>query len=152
MDIHSQCPGSYRVHQAVSSNRKDALHVFDSYSSSNTNNLLALAVGLGGVVALVDNQILGAVVLLAGEVAGQDGLCAVGVALLGIERGARHVGDHGVAAAEGVLGGAQGVVLGGRLGEPDVAAVAGEVAGLEGGGDVLLDDDGAAGGVDEVGA
>jgi hypothetical protein len=61
------------------------------------------------------------------------------------------VGDHGVAAAPGVLGVAQGVVLGGGLGEPDVAAVAGEVAGLEGLGDVLLDDDGAAGGVDEVG-
>lgn len=112
--------------------------------------LLALAIGLGGIVALVDNEILGAVVLLAGEVAGEDGLCAVGVAALGVERGARHVRDHGVAAAKGVLGGAQGVVLGRGLGEPDVASVAGEVARLEGGGDVFLDDDGAAGGVDEV--
>jgi len=35
------------------------------------------------------------------------------------------------------------------LREPDVAAVAAELAGLEGVGDVLLDNDGAAGGVDE---
>jgi hypothetical protein len=59
------------------------------------------------------------------------------------------VRDHGVAAAEGVLGVPQDVVLGRRLGEPDVAAVAPEVARLEGVGNVLLDDDGAAGGVDE---
>jgi hypothetical protein len=48
-----------------------------------------------------------------------------------------------------VRGGAEGVVLGGGLGEPDVTAVAAELAGGEGCGDVLLDDDGAAGGVDE---
>lgn len=98
----------------------------------------------------MDDEVLGAVVELAGEVAGEDGLGAVGVALLGVERGAGHVRDHGVASAEGVLGGAQDVVAGGGLGEPDITTVAGEVAGLEGGGDVLLDDDGAAGGVDEV--
>lgn len=114
--------------------------------------LLSLAVRLGGVVTTVDDEILGAVVELAGEVAGEDGLGAVSVALLGIERGAGHVGDHGVAAAKGVLGVAEGVVVGRGLGEPDVAAVASEVAGLEGVGDVLLDDDGATGGVDEVGA
>jgi len=62
------------------------------------------------------------------------------------------VGNHGVSAAEGVLGVAQDVVLGRGLREPDVAAVAAEVAGLEGRGDVFLDDDGAAGGVDEPGA
>jgi hypothetical protein len=44
------------------------------------------------------------------------------------------------------------VVLGRGLGEPDVAAVAAELAGGESLGDVLLDDDGAAGGVDEPGA
>ena len=62
------------------------------------------------------------------------------------------MGNHGIAATPGVLGVAERVVLGGGLGEPDVAAVAGEVARLEGVGDVLLDDDGAAGGIDEVGA
>ena len=44
------------------------------------------------------------------------------------------------------------MVAGGGLGEPDVAAVAAEVAGFEGFGDVFFDDDGAAGGVDEPGA
>jgi len=44
------------------------------------------------------------------------------------------------------------VVLGSWLREPDVAAVAAEVAVLEGVGDVFFDDDGAAGGVDEPGA
>ena len=41
------------------------------------------------------------------------------------------------------------MILGGRLGEPDVTPVAAEVAGFEGFGDVFLDDDGTAGGVDE---
>ena len=97
----------------------------------------------------MDDEVLGAVVVLAGQVALEDGLCALGVALLGVERGAGHVGDHGVAAAEGVLGVAERVLLRRGLGEPDVTAVAAEVAALEGLGDVLLDDDGATGGVDE---
>ena len=114
--------------------------------------LVPLTIGLGSVVSLVDDEVLGAVVVAAGEVAVEDVLDAVGVALLGIEGGAGHVGYHGVAATEGVLGVAERVVLGGGLGEPDVASVAAEVAGLEGGGNVLLDDDGATGGVDEPGA
>lgn len=57
--------------------------------------------------------------------------------------------DHGVAAAEGVLGVAQRVVLGCGLGEPHVTTVATELAGLEGVGNILLDNDGATGGVDE---
>jgi hypothetical protein len=59
------------------------------------------------------------------------------------------VGNHGVASAPWVLGISERVVLGCWLGEPDVTAVATEVAGLEGIGDVLLDDDGATGRVDE---
>ena len=60
------------------------------------------------------------------------------------------MGHHGVAAAPvGVLGGAERVVLGCGLREPDVTTVATELAGLEGVGDVLLDDDGTTGGVDE---
>lgn len=62
------------------------------------------------------------------------------------------MGDHGVPATEGVLGGTEGMVLGGGLGEPDVSTVAAEVAGFKGIGDIFLDDDGAAGGVDEPGA
>jgi hypothetical protein len=48
-----------------------------------------------------------------------------------------------------VLGVAERVVLGGGLGEPDITTVSAEVAGLEGLGDILLDDDGTTGGVDE---
>lgn len=120
------------------------------YSSSGLPLFLGtLAVGLGGVVTTVNDQILRAVVELASEVALQDGLGAVGVALLRIQRGTRHVGDHGVAAAEGVLGVAQDVVLGCGLGEPNITTVAAEVAGLQSIGDILLDDDGATGSVDK---
>lgn len=98
----------------------------------------------------MDDEVLGLVVLLSGQEAGEDALDTVGVALLGVDRGTRHVRDHGVATAEGVLAGAQRVVTGGGLREPDVTTVAGEVAGLDGLGNVFLDDDGATGGVDEV--
>ena len=111
--------------------------------------LRPLTISLGGIITTVHNQILRLVVVLAGEVALQNVLGADGVPLLRIERGAGHVGDHGVAAAEGVLSVPEDVVLGGGLGEPDVAAVTAEVAGRKGLGDVLLNDDGAAGGVDE---
>lgn len=99
----------------------------------------------------MDNQILRAVVVLASEVAGKNSLGTIGVTLLGIERSTRHVRNHGVTATEGVLGSAQDVVARGGLGEPDITTVAGEVTRLEGSGDILLDDDGATGGVDEVG-
>lgn len=87
--------------------------------------------------------------MLAGEITCEDGLGAVGVALLRVERGARHVRDHGVAAAPGVLGVAQRVVVGGGLREPDVTTVTSEVTGLQSIGDVLLDDDSATSSVDE---
>ena len=114
--------------------------------------LLPLAVGLGGVVALVDDEVLGPVVVAAAEVRFEDGLGAGGVAGLGVERGTRHVRDGGVAGGAApvlVGGGAEGVVLGSGLGEPDVTAVAAKLAGGKSLGDVLLDDDGATGGVDE---
>jgi hypothetical protein len=129
-----------------------------SHLLSNTCNLRRLpllgplAVSLGGVVTLVNNKVLRPVVLLLGEVRLEDSFGASGVTCLGIERGTRHVRDGGVSGgATPVLvgGGAERVVLGGGLGEPDVAAVAAELAGGEGLGDVLLYDDGAAGGVDE---
>lgn len=79
----------------------------------------------------------------------QDRLGACGVALLCVDRGTGHVGDHCVSSAPWVLGVAQGVILGRGLGEPDITAISAEVAVLEGIGNVLLDDDGATGGVDE---
>jgi len=109
----------------------------------------ALTVGLGGVVTLVDDQVLRAVVLTTGEVAIQNLLGALGVADLSIDGGTGHVGNRGVATAPGVLGVAERVVLGGGLGEPDVTTVAAEVARLEGLGNVLLDDDSTTGRVDE---
>ena len=90
--------------------------------------------------------------MLSRQVALQDVLRTVGVPLLRIQRRTRHVRYHGVAAAEGVLGVPQRVVLRGRLREPHVAAVATKVARLERRRDVLLDDDGAASRVDEPGA
>lgn len=122
-----------------------AVKLFPFYA----HNLLTLAIGLGGVVTLVDNQILRAVVLTAGEVRVQDVLGALGVADLGIDGGTGHVGDHGVTTAPGVLGVAERVVLGSGLGEPDVTTVSAEVARLQSLGDVLLDDDSATGSVHE---
>lgn len=90
--------------------------------------LVPLTIRLGGIVTTVDDQILRPIVEAARQIAVENRLDAVGVALLGIERGTRHVGYHGVAAAKGVLGVAQRVVLGRRLGEPDVTAIAAEVA------------------------
>jgi hypothetical protein len=114
--------------------------------------LLPLPICLSSIVTSVDDEVLGPVIELAAQVAGQDGLGALSITLLRIERGTRHMGDHGVAATEGVLGVAEGMVLGSGLGEPNVTAIASKVARLEGLGNVLLYDDGATGGVDEVGA
>ena len=65
------------------------------------HNLLALAVSLGSIVTLVNNQILRAVVLTTGEVRVENVLGTLGVADLGIDGGTRHVGDHGVTTAPG---------------------------------------------------
>ena len=90
--------------------------------------LLSLAISLCGVVAIVNDEVLWAVVVLATKVTLKNSLCAVGITLLGIERSARHVRDHGVAATERVLGRAQRVVTMRGLGEPDVTAVTGEIS------------------------
>lgn len=114
------------------------------------SSLLALTISLGGVVSTLDDEVLGLVVVLAAEVGLEQRLCAGGVALLGVDGGTGHVGDGGVAAAPcAVGGGAEGVLLGCGLDVPDVTTVTAELAGLEGLGDVFLDDDGATGGVDE---
>ena len=90
--------------------------------------------------------------MLSAQVTLQNTLSAICIALLRIERSARHVRHHGVSATEGVLGVAEGMVFGCWLREPDIASVAAEVTALQGLGDVFLNDDGAAGSVDEPGA
>jgi hypothetical protein len=110
---------------------------------------LTLAVRLGRVVALVDNKVLRLVVFTTREVRVEKGLGTSCVALLRIDRGTRHVGNHGVASAPWVLCVAERVVLGRGLREPDVTTVATELSGLERVGDVFLDDNGATGSVDE---
>lgn len=113
--------------------------------------LFSLAIGLGGIVALVDDEILRAVVFSAGEVALKDGLGASGISFLGIDGCARHVRNHGVSASPGVLGSSQRVVSGSGLREPHITAIAVELTSAEGLGDIFLDDNGATSGVDEPG-
>jgi len=115
------------------------------------DDLLPLAISLGGIVTLVHDEIFRSVIFAAREVALQDGLGACGISFLGIDGGTGHVGDHGIAASPWVLCISEWVVFGCRLREPNVASVAVELAGLEGLGDILLDNDGATGGVDEPG-
>jgi hypothetical protein len=55
--------------------------------------------------------------------------------------------DGGISSTPWVLCVAERMLLRRWLWEPDIAAVAPEVAGFEGFGDVFFDDDGAAGGV-----
>lgn len=110
--------------------------------------LRPLSISLSSIITIRNNQILWSIIMLSAQVALQDRLCAIRVSLLGIQRRAGHVGHHGVSATEGVLGVAENVLFGCGLREPDVTAVAAEVAGFEGVGDVFFDDDGAAGGVD----
>lgn len=98
----------------------------------------------------MDDQVLRSVVVPAAEVAVQYSLRTIGVATLGIEGSAGHVRHHGVAAAELVLGRPQGVVSGRGLREPHIATVASEGPLFQSPGDVLLDNDGATGSVDEV--
>ena len=112
----------------------------------------SLTIRLGCIITLVHDQVLKPIILLATEVALQDALGAFGVALLSVERRARHVWDHRVAATEGVLGVAQRVLCWCWLWEPNIATVATQVARLEGFGNIFFDDDGAAGGVDQPGA
>lgn len=113
-------------------------------------DLVALAVGLGGVITLVDDQVEGVVVVAAREVRVKNGLGASSVSLLGINRGTRHVRNHGVTTSPGAVGSsAERVVLGGGLVVPDVTTVTTELARLESLGNVLLDDNGTTGGVDE---
>ena len=88
--------------------------------------------------------------MAAREVRVDDGLGTVGVTDLSIQRSTGHVRNHGVTATPVVLGSSQRVVLGGGLVVPDITTVTGEVTRLESSSNVLLDNDGTTGGVDEV--
>jgi len=98
---------------------------------------------------LVHNQISRVVVLTSREVGVQNLLGTSSVALLGVDGCSGHVRRHGVTASPWVLGGAERVVLGCWLREPDITTVSAELAGLDGLGDVFLDDNGTTSGVDE---
>ena len=111
--------------------------------------LLALSVRFGGIVSLVHDQILRPVILLSGQIALEDGPGACGISLLRIDGCTRHVRDHGVAAAKGVLGITQRVIFRCWLREPDVSTVASEMSTLQSLGNIFLDDNGAAGSVDQ---
>lgn len=111
--------------------------------------LFSLTICLSGIVSLVDNEVLRAVIVTAREVALENGLGASGISLLGVDRGSRHVGNHGVATAPWVLCVSERMVLGRGLREPHITTVAVELTGLEGLGDILLDNDCTASSVDE---
>jgi hypothetical protein len=68
---------------------------------------------------------------------------------LSINRCTGHVGNHGIASAPCVLGIAERVILRSGLWEPDITTISAELAGLERFSNILLDYDGATGGVDE---
>lgn len=108
-----------------------------------------LTIGLGGIVTVVDNQVLRLVVVLAGKVAGKNSLGTGGVTGLSIDRGTGHVRNHGVSTSPWVLGVTERVVLGSGLREPDITTVTTEVTRLESIGNILLDDNGTTSGVDE---
>lgn len=109
----------------------------------------SLTIGLGGVVTLVNNQVLRAIVFTTREVTVQNILDTLGVADLGIDGSTRHVGDHRVATTPWTLSIAEWVVLGGRLWVPDITTIATQVAVLDSLSDVFLDDDRTAGSVNE---
>lgn len=98
----------------------------------------------------MNDEILRLVVVAAREVRVDDGLGTVGISDLSVQRGTGHVRNHGVTATPVVLGGSQRVVLGSGLVIPDITTVTGEVTRLESGSNVLLDNDGTTGSVDEV--
>lgn len=88
--------------------------------------------------------------MTAREVRIKDSLGTGSISGLSIDRGTRHVRNGGVTAAPGgVRGGTERVVLRSGLDVPDVTTVTTELTRLESGSNILLDDNGATGGVDE---
>lgn len=108
-----------------------------------------LAISPSDIFTVVNNEILGSVVLTTREVALEDVLGALGVTGLGVNRSTGHVRDHSIATTPWVQGVAERVILGSGLGEPDVTTVAAEVAVLEGFGNIFLDDNSTTSSVDE---
>lgn len=98
------------------------------------------------------NQIRQLIILLPTQIALQNPLRPLRISLLRINARPAHMRHHSIATTMLVLRRAQHMVLWRRLGEPHIASVSAQLSGLEGRGDVLFDDDGAAGGVDEPGA
>ena len=87
--------------------------------------------------------------MLASPEAGQDVLDTSGVTSLGIDGGSRHVRNGGISTSPWVLGVTHRVVLWCWLDVPDVATVTTELTRLESLCDILLDDNGTTGGVDQ---
>ena len=112
-------------------------------------SLVPLAVGLSNVITAANNEILVLVVMTAREVALENSLGALSVADLCIDRGTRHVRNHGVATTPRALDVAEWVVLGGGLGIPDITTIASQVARLDSFSNILLDDNGTTGSVNE---
>ena len=123
--------------------------IFSISSNYSHLRLLALTVGLGGVITRVDDQILWPVVKAPGVIAVQNRLDTVSVANLGVNRSTGHVRNHSITATPGVLSVAERVVLGCRLREPNVTTIASKVARLESFRNILLDNNGTTGSVDE---
>lgn len=86
------------------------------------------------------------------EIAIQNRLGPICISLLRIQTGPAHMRHHRITSSVGVLGVSEWVVLGCGLWEPDVAAVAAEVAGGQSGRDVFFYYYRAAGCIDEPGA
>jgi len=125
------------------------LIIINHQSSIGVLFLLSLTVGLSGIITILDNQVLRSVVVSAREVAVQDGLGTSRISLLSIDGCSRHVRDHGVPASPWVLCSSEWVVLGCWLWEPDVTTVAVELAACKRLGNILLDNDGTTGGVNQ---
>ena len=106
-----------------------------------------LAVRSRSIVALVHNQICRFVIVHAAQIALKDPFHAVRIALLRIQRTARHMWHHPVTASEWVFRIAKGMVFRRRLCRPDVSSVAIQVAGLQSSRNVVGNDNSTAGGV-----
>lgn len=112
-------------------------------------SLVPLAVGLSNVITAANNEILVLVVMTAREVALENSLGALSVTDLCVDRGTRHVRNHGVATAPWALHVAEWVVLGGGLGIPDITTIASQVARLDSFSNILLNDNSTTGSVNE---
>jgi hypothetical protein len=76
----------------------------DVYWGRPLGFLWTLAISLGRVISVFDNQILGIVVVLAAKIALQDLFGASGISCLRIQAGSTHVRNHSVSSAKRILG------------------------------------------------